>query len=128
MCPNGNSEAITNCVPSDYLVLFLFFFYVTHSLIMLSFFFCIYAVPPTSVEIVDHVVGSKIMSREGEEVILQCLVRNAKPAAEIVWFKRNVEIKSGKYRLLGVRRRRQRRPGAAIDLSVTLTRVCLARC
>ena len=38
------------------------------------------------------------MSREGEEVILQCLVRNAKPAAEIVWFKRNMEIKSGKYR------------------------------
>lgn len=80
-------------------------------------------------EIVDHVAGSKIMSREGEEVILQCLVRNAKPAAEIVWFKRNVEIKSGKYRLLGVRRRwRRRQPGAAIDLSVTLTRVCLARC
>lgn len=35
------------------------------------------------------------MSREGEELLLQCLVRNAKPAAEIVWFKRNVEIKSG---------------------------------
>ncbi len=52
-------------------------------------------VPPTSVEIVDYVAGSRIMSREGEELLLQCLVRNAKPAAEIVWFKRNVEIKSG---------------------------------
>ncbi|XP_046635770.1 synaptogenesis protein syg-2-like isoform X3 [Daphnia pulicaria] len=51
-------------------------------------------IPPTSVEIVDHTTGSPIMSREGEELLLQCLVRNAKPAAEIVWFKRNVEIKS----------------------------------
>lgn len=59
-----------------------------------SFFF--FQVPPSSVEIVDYVTGSRIMSREGEELLLQCLVRNAKPAAEIVWFKRNVEIKSGK--------------------------------
>ncbi|XP_059352881.1 nephrin-like [Daphnia carinata] len=51
-------------------------------------------IPPSSVEIVDYVAGSRIMSREGEELLLQCLVRNAKPAAEIVWFKRNVEIKS----------------------------------
>ena len=50
------------------------------------------------------------MSREGEEVILQCLVRNAKPAAEIVWFKRNMEIKSGKYRHLAAAE------AAAIDL------------
>lgn len=54
-------------------------------------------VAPTSVEIVDYVAGTRVMSREGEELVLQCLVRNAKPAAEIVWFKRNVEIKSGEW-------------------------------
>lgn len=32
-------------------------------------------------------------------MVLQCIVRNAKPAAEIVWFKRNMEIKWGKTKL-----------------------------
>ena len=47
----------------------------------------------------DHAAGARIPSREGEEVVLQCLVRNAKPAAEIVWFKRNAELKTGKENL-----------------------------
>lgn len=54
-------------------------------------------VPPTSVEIVDNVAGTRMSSREGEELTIQCLVRNAKPAADIVWFKRGVEIKSGEW-------------------------------
>lgn len=58
---------------------------------------CIATVPPTRVEIVDYPAGSRIASREGEEVVLQCLARNAKPAADIVWFKRNVEIKLGEF-------------------------------
>lgn len=28
-------------------------------------------------------------------MVIQCVVRGAKPAAEIVWYKRNVEFKSG---------------------------------
>lgn len=51
--------------------------------------------PPTGVEIVDHASGSSVRGREGDEIVIQCVVRNAKPAAEIVWFKRNVELKSG---------------------------------
>jgi len=43
-----------------------------------------------------HYTGSQISFKEGEEVVLQCLVRDAKPAAEVVWFKRNVELKNGK--------------------------------
>lgn len=54
-------------------------------------------VPPTSVEIVEQPASTSILTREGEEVVLQCLVRNAKPAADIVWLKRNVEIKSGEF-------------------------------
>lgn len=50
-------------------------------------------IPPTSVEIKDYAAGARIQTRENEEMVLQCIVRNAKPAAEIVWFKRNMEIK-----------------------------------
>jgi len=67
-----------------------------HKLLSCIFFVSFFTVPPSSVEIVDHATGARIPSREGEEVVLQCLVRNAKPAAEIVWFKRNVELKNGK--------------------------------
>jgi hypothetical protein len=55
-------------------------------------------VPPTTVEIIDHSPGARIQARETEEIVLQCLVRNAKPAADIVWLKRNQEIKFGKSR------------------------------
>ena len=50
-------------------------------------------VPPTSVEIHNYKSGARIQTREKEEIVLQCLVRNANPAAEIVWFRRNLEIK-----------------------------------
>ena len=66
---------------------------------ILSFYLFIFPVPPTSVEIVDHKVGARIQTRENEEIVLQCVVRNAKPAAEIVWFKRNMEIKFGNNQL-----------------------------
>lgn len=46
-------------------------------------------------EIVDYSAGARIQAREYEEIVLQCIVRNAKPAADIVWFKRNQEIKLG---------------------------------
>ena len=52
-------------------------------------------VPPASVEIKDYKPAARIQTREKEEIVLQCLVRSAKPAAEIVWFKRNLEIKFG---------------------------------
>ncbi|KAG5895719.1 hypothetical protein JTB14_025666 [Gonioctena quinquepunctata] len=48
--------------------------------------------PPSSVEILDHSHNSKIEIKENQEFHLECRVRNAKPAAKIVWYRGNVEI------------------------------------
>lgn len=65
--------------------------------ILSSLFACLntQTVPPTSVEILDRPADGRIQSREGEELVLQCLVKNAKPPADIIWFKRNVEVRFG---------------------------------
>ncbi|XP_041985986.1 nephrin isoform X2 [Aricia agestis] len=52
--------------------------------------------PPTSVEIVSHPHNSKLEVREGEDVSLECQVRNAKPAAKVVWYRGNQEMKGDK--------------------------------
>ncbi|CAG2065694.1 unnamed protein product, partial [Timema podura] len=52
--------------------------------------------PPSSIEIVDRAPNSKIEIRENEEFQLECLVKNAKPAAKIVWYRGNVELKLDK--------------------------------
>ncbi|PSN48808.1 hypothetical protein C0J52_25084, partial [Blattella germanica] len=52
--------------------------------------------PPSSIEIVDHAPNSKIEIRENQEYQLQCSVKNAKPAAKIVWYRGNVELKLDK--------------------------------
>ncbi|KAJ8946977.1 hypothetical protein NQ318_015915 [Aromia moschata] len=51
-----------------------------------------FAAPPSSVEILDHRHNSKIEIKENQEFHLECRVRNAKPAAKIVWYRGNVEI------------------------------------
>ncbi|KAH1018792.1 hypothetical protein HUJ05_006493 [Dendroctonus ponderosae] len=48
--------------------------------------------PPSSVEILDHRHNSKIEIKENQEFHLECRVRNAKPAAKIIWYRGNVEI------------------------------------
>jgi len=53
------------------------------------------AAPPSSIEIVDHAPNSKIEIRENQEYQLECLVKNSKPAAKIVWYRGNVELKLG---------------------------------
>ncbi|KAJ8876031.1 hypothetical protein PR048_023939 [Dryococelus australis] len=52
--------------------------------------------PPSSIEIVNHAPNSKIEIRENEEFPLECLVKNAKPAAKIAWYRGSVELKLGK--------------------------------
>jgi hypothetical protein len=51
--------------------------------------------PPSSVEIVNHAPNSKIEIEENQEYQLECLVKNSKPAAKIVWYRGNVELKLG---------------------------------
>lgn len=54
------------------------------------------SVAPTSIELVDHRVGSVIEVNENEELEVKCKVSNAKPAADIRWFKDDIEIHDGK--------------------------------
>ncbi|CAG9573041.1 unnamed protein product [Danaus chrysippus] len=52
--------------------------------------------PPNAVEIVNHPHNSKLEVKEGEDVVLECQVKNAKPAAKIVWYRGNQEMKGDK--------------------------------
>nr|XP_014294021.2 nephrin isoform X3 [Halyomorpha halys] len=52
--------------------------------------------PPSSIEMVGHPPNSKIEIKENQEFQLECLVKNSKPAAKIVWFRGNVELKLDK--------------------------------
>lgn len=53
---------------------------------------CFVSAPPSTVEIIDHRHNSKIEIKENQEFHLECRVRNAKPAAKIVWYRGNVEM------------------------------------
>lgn len=60
----------------------------TFLLIIISFV----AAPPSAVEILDHPSNSKIEIKENQEFHLECRVKNAKPAAKIVWYRGKVEL------------------------------------
>ena len=59
-------------------------------------YFFSFTVPPTSIEIVDHPAGSRVKIRENEEVELTCKVANAKPKADIVWYRKDSQFVTGK--------------------------------
>lgn len=52
--------------------------------------------PPTSVDIAGHPHNSKLEVKEGAEVTLECQVKNSKPAARIIWYRGNQEIRDDK--------------------------------
>ena len=49
------------------------------------------AVPPTNISMVGYSSGQRIDIRENEEFELTCKVSNAKPVAEISWYRDNVK-------------------------------------
>ncbi|XP_014473522.1 PREDICTED: nephrin [Dinoponera quadriceps] len=51
--------------------------------------------PPRKVEISSHPNKKKIEVKVGESRRLECIVRSAKPAASIIWYRGNVQIKGG---------------------------------
>ena len=55
-----------------------------------------FPVPPDTIEIVDHPAGSRVKIRENEEVELTCKVSNAKPKADIVWYRKDSQFVTGK--------------------------------
>ncbi|XP_017836908.1 nephrin isoform X1 [Drosophila busckii] len=52
--------------------------------------------PPSSIEIKGYSHNSKVEVRENQDLSLKCIVANAKPAAQIVWYRGNVEYKPDK--------------------------------
>ncbi|XP_037944607.1 nephrin [Teleopsis dalmanni] len=50
--------------------------------------------PPSSIEIEGYTPNSKVEVRENQDLTLKCTVANAKPKAEIIWYRGNVEYNS----------------------------------
>ncbi|XP_025196659.1 nephrin-like [Melanaphis sacchari] len=48
--------------------------------------------PPSSVEIINKSEDSKLEVQENQEVTIECIARNSKPASRIVWFRSDEEI------------------------------------
>lgn len=67
--------------------------------------FSFFAAPPSSIEILDHPSNTKIEIKENQEFHLECKVRNAKPAAKIVWYRGNVELNIRKFIFIGYTRK-----------------------
>ena len=53
--------------------------------------------PPTRAELVNHSPGSVLQVKEGGEVNLTCVVHNAKPRPDILWYKGDAEFVDGKF-------------------------------
>lgn len=65
-------------------------------------FSVLFSAPPSSVEILDHRHNSKLEIKENQEFHLECRVRNAKPAAKIVWYRGNIELNIRKYLIITI--------------------------
>nr|XP_036227376.1 nephrin isoform X7 [Bactrocera oleae] len=52
--------------------------------------------PPGYIEIQGYAQNSKVEVRENQDLSLNCVVGNAKPAAQIIWYRGNVEFKEGR--------------------------------
>ena len=53
-------------------------------------------VRPQTIDITGHTNGSTIEIRQEQSLNLECLVSGGKPAAQIKWFRKSVELRSGK--------------------------------
>ena len=51
--------------------------------------------PPTSIQILNHLAGAKVEVKENEEVEISCRVANAKPVAKIIWYRNSVVFNPG---------------------------------
>ncbi|ODM93892.1 Cell adhesion molecule 1 [Orchesella cincta] len=51
--------------------------------------------PPRSIEIVNHAPDATITVKEKESIDLECVVRDARPAATIIWYKNDKVLRTG---------------------------------
>ena len=54
------------------------------------------AVPPTKAELVGLKTGSELVVKEQEEVELRCIIHNARPRPDIIWYLGDQEFVRGK--------------------------------
>ena len=54
------------------------------------------AVPPTKAELVGLKSGSELVVKEQEEVELRCIIHNARPRPDIIWYLGDQEFVRGK--------------------------------
>ena len=52
--------------------------------------------PPTKAELVGLKTGSELVVKEEEEVELKCIIYNARPRPDIIWYMGDKEFVSGK--------------------------------
>ena len=52
-------------------------------------------VPPTKAELVGHKAGSELVVKEEEEVELRCIIHNARPKPDIIWYLGDEEFVRG---------------------------------
>ena len=55
-------------------------------------------VPPTKAELVGLKTGSDLVVKEQEEVELSCIIHNARPRPDIIWYLGDQEFVRGKER------------------------------
>ena len=60
-----------------------------------SYLIFFYLVPPTKIQMMNHMSGSRIDMKENTEVEITCKVSNAKPRAGIIWFRNDVAFNPG---------------------------------
>ena len=51
--------------------------------------------PPTKAELVGHISGAELSVKEEEEVELKCVIHNARPRPDIIWYLGDREFVSG---------------------------------
>ena len=51
--------------------------------------------PPTKAELVGHTSGDELSVKEEEEVELKCVIHNARPRPDIIWYLGDREFVSG---------------------------------
>ena len=53
------------------------------------------SVPPTKAELVGIKAGSELVVKEEEEVELRCIIHNARPRPDIIWYLGDKEFVRG---------------------------------
>lgn len=82
-------RTLTTCTSADLIK------YLCRSIFQISI--SLISAPPSTIEIQGYQHNSKVEVRENQDLTLTCIVSDAKPAAQIQWFRSNVEYKPGKF-------------------------------